>query len=108
VGSKSGVFVCQLEGKGGEYEAQVAAVLEVSRTKEGCPQETIGKQMLSNGLSDCRLARPGEAVQPKDRRLVEVFSPRLDLAQDGLPRAPEAAPAIAMPILSPASAAATI
>ena len=32
--SKVRVFVGKLEGKGGEYEAEVATVLEVSRTEE--------------------------------------------------------------------------
>ena len=77
--SKVGVFVCELESKGREYEVEVAAVLEVSRTKEGRSQETVSEDALGNGLSDRRLPRPGESVQPEDGRLVEIFSPRLDL-----------------------------
>ena len=50
--SKVRIFVGQLEGKGGEYEVEVAAVLKVSRTEEGCSQETISKHAPSNGLSD--------------------------------------------------------
>ena len=50
--SKVRVFVGQLEGKGGEYEVEVAAVLKVSRTEEGCSQETVSKHVPSNGLSD--------------------------------------------------------
>jgi hypothetical protein len=30
VGSKVGVSVCQLEGKGREYEAEIATVLEIA------------------------------------------------------------------------------
>ena len=64
--------------------------------------------MLSDGLSDCRLSRPGEPVQPEDRGLVEIFSPRLDLGQDSLARAPEAASAISMLITGATSTAAAI
>ena len=50
--SKVGVLVCELESKGREYEVQVAAILEVSGTKKGRPQETIGEDAFSDGLSD--------------------------------------------------------
>ena len=106
--SEVGVFVCELESKGGEDEVQVAAVLEVSRTKKRRSQETIGEDMFSDGLSDRRLPRSGEPVQPEDGGLVEVLSPRLYLAQDSLARAPEAASAISMLISSPTSTAAAV
>ena len=106
--SKVGAFVCELESKGRKYEVEVAAVLEVSRTKEGCSQETISEDTLSDGLGDRRLPRPGESINPEDGGLVEVFSPRLDLGQDSLARAPEAASAISMLISSPTSTAATV
>ena len=51
--SKVRVFMGQLEGKGGEYEVEVAAVLKISRTEEGCSQEIISKHVLGNGLSNC-------------------------------------------------------
>ena len=106
--SKVGVFVCELESKGRKYEVEVAAVLEVSRTKKGRSKEAVSEDMLSDGLSDCRLSRPGEPVQPEDRGLVEIFSPRLDLGQDSLARAPEAASAISMLITGATSTAAAI
>ena len=106
--SKVGVFVCELESKGRKYEVEVAAVLEVSRTKKGRSKEAVSEDMLSDGLSDCRLSRPGEPVQPEDRGLVEIFSPRLDLGQDSLACAPEAASAISMSIPGATSTAAAI
>ena len=106
--SKVGVLVCELESKGGKYEVEVAAVLEVSGTKEGCSQEAISEDTLSDGLGDGRLPRPGEPIEPEDGGLVEVFSPRLDLGQDSLARAPEAASAISMLISSSTSAAAAV
>ena len=33
-GSEFRVFVCQLEGEGGEDEVEVAAVFEIARTEE--------------------------------------------------------------------------
>ena len=106
--SKVGVFVCELESKGGENEVQVAAVLEVSRTKEGRSQETVSEDTLGDGLSNRRLPRPGKPIKPEDGGLVEVFSPRLDLGQDSLARTPEAASAISMLISSPTSTAAAV
>ena len=106
--SKVGVLVCELESKGGKYEAEVAAVLEVSRTKEGRSQETVSEDTLGDGLSDRRLPCPGGPVQPEDGGLVEVLSSRLDLAQDSLARAAEAASAISMLISSPTSTAAAV
>ena len=106
--SKVGVFVCELESKGRKYEVEVAAVLEVSRTKKGRSKEAVSEDMLSDGLSDCRLSRPGEPVQPEDRGLVEIFSPRLGLGQDSLARTPEAASAISMLITSPMSTTAVV
>ena len=60
--SKVGVFVCELESKGGKYEMEVAAVLEVSGTKEGRSQETISEDTFGDGLSNRRFPRPGEPV----------------------------------------------
>ena len=108
MGSKVGVFVCELERKGGEDETEVATVLEVSGAKKGCPQETISEDTLNDGLSDGRLPRPGEAVQPEDWGCVKVFSPRLDLVQDGFTRSPEATSTISMLISSPMSTAAAV
>ena len=106
--SKVWVFVCELESKGRKYEAEVAAVPKVSRTKEGRSQETVSEDTVSDGLSNRRLPRPGEPIKPEDGGLVEVFSPRLDLGQDSLARAPEAASAISMLIPGPASTTAVI
>ena len=108
MGPKIGVLVCELESKGRENEVEVATVLEVAGAKEGCSQETIGEDVLSDGLSDGRLPCPGEAVQPEDGGLPEVFGPRLNLVQDGLPCTPEAASTISMLISSPTSTAATV
>ena len=73
--SEVGVFVCELESKGGKYEVEVAAVLEVSRTKKGRSQETVGEHALSNCLSDRRLPCPGESVEPENGGFLEVFGP---------------------------------
>ena len=73
--SKVGMLVCQLESKGREYEVEVATVLGVSRAKEGSSQEAIGERALGDGLSDRRLACPGQPVQPEDGGFVEVFGP---------------------------------
>ena len=67
--------MCELESNGRKYEVEVAAILEVSGTEKGCSQEAIGKDTLSDGLSDGRLPCPSEAVQPEDGRCVEVFGP---------------------------------
>ena len=106
--SKVGVFVCELESKGGENEVQVAAVLEVSRTKKGCSQETVGEHALGDCLSDRRLPCSGEPVEPEDGGLIEVFGPQLDLIQDRLARAPEATSAISMLISGPTSTTAAV
>jgi len=87
---------------------QVAAIPEVSRTKEGRSKESLREQAFSNGLSNRRLPRPSEAVEPEDGGLVEVPSPRLDLVQNSLPCAPQAASAVAMSVCSPMSAAAAV
>ena len=100
--------MCELESEGRKYEVEVAAVLEVSRTKEGRSQETIGEDTFGDGLSDRRLPCPGEPIKPEDGGLVEVFSPRLDLGQDSLARAPEAASAISMLIPGPTSTTAAV
>ena len=104
MGAEVGVFVCQLETKGGEYEVQVTTVFEVPRTKKGSSQETFGECALSDRLGNCRLSCPGEAVQPEDGGFVEVLGPRLDLIQNSLPRTPEAALAISVSMSSPTSA----
>ena len=100
--------MCELESKSREYEAQVVAILEVSGTKKGRSQETIGEDTFSDGLSDRRLPRPGEPVEPEDGGLAEVFGPQLDLVQDSLSRTPEAAPAVSVLISSSTSTAAAI
>ena len=105
---KFGVFVCELESKGGEYEVEVAAVFEVSGTEKGCSQEAIGEDMLGDGLSDSRLPCSGEAVQPEDGGCVKVFSPRLDIVQDSFTGSPEATSTISMLVSSPASTAAAV
>jgi hypothetical protein len=53
VGSKLGVFVRELEGKGGEYEVEITTVLEIARAKEGRSKISFGEDTLSDSLSDC-------------------------------------------------------
>ena len=36
-------FVCQLESKGSEYGLQVAAILEIARTKKDTPRRPSAK-----------------------------------------------------------------
>ena len=50
--SEVGIFVGKLESESGEYEVQVATVLEVSGTEKGSSQNTIGEDTLGDGLSD--------------------------------------------------------
>ena len=107
-GSKSWIFVSQLEGEGGEDEVEVAAVSEIARTKERCPQYAVSEDTLANCLGDRGLAGAGQPIQPEDRRLLEVFDPQLHLAQDGLPCTPEAAFALSVLIPRPRSAAAVV
>ena len=78
-GSKVGVFVCQLEGEGGEYVVEVATVLEVARTKKGRSKSPFGEEPLRDRLGDCRLPCPSKSVKPEHGRLVGVVGPRLDL-----------------------------
>ena len=73
--SKIGVLVCQLECEGGEYEVEVAAIFEVARTKERGSEAFFGENPLSDCLSDCRFPRPGEPIEPEDRRRAEIFGP---------------------------------
>ena len=78
-GNKSGSefreLVCQLEGKSGEDEVQVAAVLEITGTEEGRSKLTVSEDPLTDRLGNCGLADPSEPVQPEDRRLIGVFGP---------------------------------
>ena len=90
--------VCQLEGDGGEDEAQVAAILEIAGTEERRSEFPVGKHPLADRLCDRGLARPGEPVQPEYRGLVEVVGPRLDLVQHCLPCPFETAASAAMAI----------
>src|SRR5258705_16013 len=87
---------------------QVTSVFEVSRTKECRSQETFGEHTFSDGLSDGRLPRPSEAVQPKDWTHVEALTPRLDLVKDSLPRAPGAVSAMSMLVCSSTGTAAAV
>ena len=107
-GSKCWIFVCQLEGEGGEDEVQVAAVSEIARTKERCPQHAVSEDPLANCLGDRGLSGASQPIQPEDGRLLEVFDPRLDLVQDSLPCTPEAALSISMLVPRPRSAAAVV
>ena len=108
MGSKAGVFMCELKRKGREHEVEVTTIFEVSGTEKGCSQETVGEDTLGDGLSNGRLPCPGEVVQPEDGGCAKVFDPQRDLVQDSLARAPEAASTISMLISNPASTAAAI
>lgn len=101
--SKVGVSVCELERKSGEYEAEVAAVLEIARAKERCPQQPISEEPLGSGLGNCGFSGPSESVEPVYRRLVKVFGPGFDFVQYGLPCPGEASLAIAVLISCSAS-----
>ena len=74
-GSEFWEFVGQLEGEGGEYEVEVAAVLEVTRTEERRPKLSVSKDPLAGRLGNRGLASPGEPVQPEHRRLLKIFGP---------------------------------
>jgi hypothetical protein len=100
--------VRQLEGKRGKDKVEVAAVLEIARTKKGRSQEPVSEDPLADCLGDRGLASPGEPVQPEDGRFIEVFCPRLDLVKDSLPRTPQTAFAISVFISGPRSAAAAV
>ena len=101
-GSKFRIYACKLEGEGGEDETEVAAVFKIARTNEGRSQLPVGKDSLAGYLGNCGLSGASEPVQPEDRRLAEVPGPRLDIVQDGLPRALEAPFAISVSIFGSA------
>ena len=81
MGPEFGVLVCQLECEGREYEVEIAAIFEITRTKEGRSETLFCEHMLCDGLSDCGFPGPSEPVQPEDGRLAGVLGPRLDIAQ---------------------------
>ena len=81
--SKFGVPPCELDGQGGEYEVEVASVIEVSGAEEGGPETPVCERPLSNGLRNGALPRSGKPIQPVDRRLSEVRCPVPDLVQNG-------------------------
>ena len=99
VRSKLGVFVCQPKGESGEYELEVATVLEIARAKERCPKASFCEEPLRDGLSDRRFSCASKTIQPEDWRLVEVPGPRLDLVEHRVSRPFETSTAVAMAVL---------
>ena len=98
-GSEFMVLVCQLEGEGREDEVEIAPVLEIARTEEGGSQQPVGEDPFADRLGDRGLASPSQPVQPEDRRLIEVFGPRLDFAQNAFSGPFEATAAAAVAVL---------
>ena len=94
MGSKVGVLVCQLKGDSWEDTVQVAAVLEIARTKEGRSKASSCEEPLCDSLSDCRFPSAGLTIQPEHRRLVEVLGPGLDLVQHRILRPSETSTAV--------------
>ena len=71
-GSKLCVPPCELDGKGGEYEAEVAPIFEVSGAEERGTEMVICEQPLCDRLRDGALPCPGQSVEPVDGGPVEV------------------------------------
>ena len=69
---KFGVLPGKLDGQGGEYEVEVAPVLEVSGAEERGTELIICEQPLRDRLSDRALSCPGQSVEPVDGGLAEV------------------------------------
>ena len=76
--SKLGVPPGELDSERGEDGSEVAAVLEVSRAKEGGSQPPVRERPPRDCLCDGALACPSEPIQPVDGGLVEVAGPELD------------------------------
>ena len=77
---------------------EVAPVQEVPRTKEGGPELSICKHSLRNRLRDRTLPRPGQPVQPVDRRFVKISRPELNLIQDSSAGSLQTTPTVTMPV----------
>ena len=99
VGSKFCVPACELNGQGGEYELEVAPILEVSRTEERGTEPPVCEESLRDRLRDGGLPRPSQAIQPVDGGLVKVPCPEFDLAQDSSTCPLQATIAVAVSIL---------
>ena len=68
----------------------------------------IGEDAFCDSLCDRGLPRPGESVEPEDRRPVETLGPLFDLVQHTLPGSPQAATPIPVPISGPVGATTAI
>ena len=77
--SKFGVSPCELNSQGGEYEVEIAPVLEVSGAEERGTELIVCEQPLCDRLRDRALSCPGQPVEPVDGGLAEVPRPVLDL-----------------------------
>jgi len=90
----------ELDGEGGKDEAEVAAVLEVSRTEEGGTKLTGCECPLRDRLGDGALPRSGQPVQPVDARFVKIPCPEFDFVQDGSTGSFQTTIVVAMSIFS--------
>ena len=90
----------ELDGEGGKDEAEVAPVLEVSRTEEGGTKLSGCEHPLRDRLGDGALPRPSQPVQPVDGRLAKIPCPDFDLVQDGYAGSLQTTFTVAMPIFN--------
>ena len=95
----------ELNREGGEDELEVAAVLEVSRTEEGCTKLSTCEYSLRDRLCNGALPRPSQPVQPVERALTEILRPELDLVQNCSARPFKTTPTTAVLIPGPLRAA---
>ena len=105
---KFGVRACELDREGWKDELKVASIQEVSRTEERGTKLSFCENPLRDLLRDSALPRPGQPIQPIDRRLAEIPCPKLDPVQDGFASSPQTTFTAAMSIFSCLGAAETI
>ena len=64
--SEMRIAVSELEGEGGEDGAEVAPVVEISRTKETRTEPPVCKARFGKRLGNGGFSGSGEAVEPED------------------------------------------
>ena len=75
----------ELEGEGGEDDAEVAPVVEITRTKEARSELPVRKARLGKRLCNGGFPGSGEAVEPENAFIFFVVQPTFDLEEDVSP-----------------------
>ena len=99
--SKLGILSCELDAEGGEYELEVAPVLEVPRAEERGPKLSFCEHPFRDRLCNRTLSGPGQPIQPVDRRLAKVPCPQLNRIQDNSASTLETSITVTVSILGP-------